>query len=69
MYQQNRTKNCRNFLAKGLKDQRIGMNINQSQNKNTTSEYIFSNQNLKELTDCLFWFIQLKMKIQKGIKP
>ena len=29
---------------------------------------IFSNQTLQVLTDCLFWFIQTRMIIQKGIK-
>ena len=30
---------------------------------------IFSNQTFCELTDCLFWFIQIKITIEKGIKP
>ena len=34
-----------------------------------TSKYIFSNQILQELADCLFWLIQIKMTILKGIKP
>ena len=29
---------------------------------------IFSNQTLQVLTDCLFWFIQTRMIIQKGEK-
>ena len=29
---------------------------------------IFSNQTLQVLTDCLFWFIQTRMIIQKGKK-
>ena len=39
-YQQETIKNYRNFLAKDLKDQFIGINIKQkSDNKNTTNEY------------------------------
>ena len=34
-----------------------------------TSKDIFSNQVLQELADCLFWLIQIKMAILKGIKP
>ena len=34
-----------------------------------TSKDIFSNQTLQELADCLFWLIQIKMAILKGIKP
>ena len=29
---------------------------------------VFSNQTLQELTDCLFWFIQIKIANQKVIR-
>ena len=29
---------------------------------------IFLNQTLQDLADCLFWFIQIKITIQKGFK-
>ena len=31
--------------------------------------YIFSNETLKELTDCLFWFIQIMEILRKGVVP
>lgn len=40
-----------------------------SANNNRTNKYrFFSNQSLKELTHCLFQFVQMKIIIQKGIK-
>ena len=41
LYQQKATKNYQNFLANGLKDQCIGMNIKKSENKNATNKYIY----------------------------
>ena len=29
--------------------------------------YIFSNETLKQLTNCLFWFIQIMEILQKGV--
>lgn len=38
-------------------------------NNNRTNKYrFFSNQSLKEVTHCLFQFVQMKIIIQKGIK-
>ena len=31
--------------------------------------YIFSNETLKELTDCLFWFIKIMEILRKGVVP
>ena len=39
LYQQETIKNYQNFLVKDLKDQFIGMNIKQSENKITANEY------------------------------
>ena len=54
-----------------MKDQCIGINIKQKVRikKRQTSIDIFLNQTLQELTDCLFKLIQIKMTMQKGIKP
>ena len=30
---------------------------------------IFSNETLKEVTDCLFWFLQIIEILQKGVVP
>ena len=30
---------------------------------------VFSNKTLQESTNCLFWFIEIKITIQRGIKP
>ena len=72
LYQQNIIKNYENFLAKDLKDQCIGMNIKQKvrikiQQMNI---YIFPNQTLVGLTECLFQFRIFKSRIYflpKGI--
>ena len=53
-----------------MKDQCIGVNIRQKmKNMQQMSIDILLNQNLLELTDWLFSFIQFKMTIQKGMKP
>ena len=48
-----------NFLENDLKDQFIGMNVKQKEMIKIwqINLDIFSNQNLLELTDCLFYFI------------
>ena len=58
LYQPKITKNYQHFLAKGLKDQYIGMNIKHKVRIQILqiSIYIFLNQTFQELTDCLFWF-------------
>ena len=50
------TKKYQNFLAKDLKDQAIGIDIRQKVRIKTRqmSTDVFSNQILKELTDCLY---------------
>ena len=56
LHQQKTVKSYQNFLAKNLKYQSIGMNIKQKVKNEILqmSISIFSNQNLKVLTDCLF---------------
>ena len=39
-----------------------------SEDKNMTNEYRYF-QTLYELTDCLYWFIQIKITPRKGMKP
>ena len=53
-----------------MKNHLIGMNIKQNMKieMQQMSIDIFSNQTLQELADCLFWFIQMKITIQKSIK-
>ena len=53
-----------------MKDQCIRMNKKQKVRikLQQTSIDIFSSQTLKELTDCLCYFIQIKMAMHKGIK-
>ena len=56
LYQQETIKHYQNFLVKDLKDQFIGMNINQKVRIKLRQMNIgiSSNQNLLELIDCLF---------------
>ena len=64
-------KNYQNFLVKkDLKDQCIKKNSEKKEKvrKKTMNVDIFSNQNLQQLTDCLFWIIQIKMIVKNGIK-
>ena len=70
MYQQETIKNYRNFLAKDLKDQFIGMNIKQKVRikLHQINLDIFSNQTLLESIVYLFQFIQIKMTILKDLK-
>ena len=70
MYQQETIKNYRNFLAKDLKDQFIGMNIKQKVRikLHQTNLDIFSNQTLLESIVYSFQFIQIKMTILKDLK-
>ena len=69
LYQQKIVKNYPNFLLKDLKDQFIRMNIKQKVRikMQQTSIDNFLNQTLQELTDCLFWFIQIKMTVLKDL--
>ena len=70
-YPQKIIKNYQNHLAKDLKDQCIGMNIKQKVRikLRQTSIDISWIQTLHEITDFLFWFIQIKITVQKGVKP
>ena len=54
LYQQKRTRNCQNILAKDLKDQCISISIKQKVKIKIwqMNKYIFSNQNFLVLTDC-----------------
>ena len=63
---QKTTKNYQIFLAKGLEDHCIGINIKQNVRLTVrqTSIDIFLNQTLSELTDCLFQLIQTNAKNQ-----
>ena len=67
-YPQKTTKTYLNFSAKDLKDQFNLINKTQKVGIKTRqmSMDVFLNQTLQELKDCLFWFIQIKITVQKG---
>ena len=69
LYQQETIKHYQNFLVKDLKDQFIGMNINQKVRIKLWQMNIgiSSNQNLLELIACLFQFIQIKIPMLKDL--
>ena len=69
LYQPKIIKNYQKFLAKGLNDWCIGLNIKQKVRVKVqqTSTEILLNQILSELIDCLLWFIQTKMVLLKDL--
>ena len=70
LYQQKTSRNYQNFFAKDLKDQFIGINTKQKVIiKMQKMSIEFSIQTLKELIDCLCWFIQTKMIVLKELMP
>ena len=64
-----KVKSYQKFFTKDLKDQFIGMNIKQKVRIKIPqiNLYIFSNQILLESIDYLFWFIQIKATMLKGL--
>ena len=70
LYQQKASKNYQNFLAKDLKDEFIRINTKQKVRiKMQKMSIEFPIQTLKELIDCLCWFIQTKMIVLKELMP
>ena len=70
LYQQKTINNYENFLAKNLKDQWIGMYMEQKARikiRQINTDTLLD-QTLHELTVCLFWFIQIKIPILKDLK-
>ena len=69
LYQQEAIENYQKFLAKDFKDQFIEINIKQKVRIKIqqTNIYLFSNQILLELIDCLFYFIQMEMEMLKDL--
>ena len=70
LYQQKASKNYQNFLAEDLKHEFIRINTKQKVRiKMQKMSIEFPIQTLKELIDCLCWFIQTKMIVLKELIP